>query len=370
MSRSLGVHEARVEYTRSPREGIQRCEVRIFRREETSLALNYPRLTGTVRRGDEVLVNTTAMDLQLGSGGFHVVVWGPRMSGHLTSGAGHILKLRYTPWQMRVMAIEEEDSPHHDELATARNLQGMPVLCLELHSQLLPAVAGIRAADASLSVALVMTDGGALPLVLSDVVHLLRDKAWINHTLTAGHSFGGQWEAVNEYSGLLAARWALNADVAVTCIGPGAVGTGTPFGHTGLQQAQCLNAAGSLEGIRIMPPRFSSTDPRERHRGLSHHTQTVLRHAVGEGVRIVLAEDGSRLLHRAMTAAGAADGHRVVGAEGAPGMSLVEQELAPPQRQQLLRFMGRSPDRERDFFLTASAAGRFAAQLASGEGDR
>ncbi|TMK68062.1 MAG: DUF3866 family protein, partial [Actinobacteria bacterium] len=37
-------------------------------------ALAYPDLTGPVREGDVVLLNTTAVALGLGTGGFHLVI--------------------------------------------------------------------------------------------------------------------------------------------------------------------------------------------------------------------------------------------------------------------------------------------------------
>jgi len=362
LSRCYGVHEARVEYAQLLREGLQRCEVRILDRDETSLALNYLHVTGALRRGDRVLVNTTAMDLQLGSGGFHVVVWGPRMTGELSNDAGHIMKLRYTPLQMRVLAIEEKASPHHSRVREADDLYRMPVVCLELHSQLLPAVAGIRARDPSLSVAFIMTDGGSLPLIMSEVAGHLTEKDWIRHTLTAGHSFGGQWEAVNVYSALVAARCALRADVAVTCIGPGAVGTGTRFGHSGMQQAQSINATTILNGMPIMPPRFSCTDERRRHRGLSHHSHTVLECAARDDLRVVVAEDGTDLSWREAAHTRPAHG-RVISDKGGPGIQLLRTEFEPERARELLRYMGRPLEDERDFFLAASAAGRFAAMM-------
>src|SRR5690606_41869124 len=49
------------------------------------------------------------------SGGFHFVtaVWGRSTE---TSRDGHIMKARYTPSQVRVLAVEEEGSPYHEQL--------------------------------------------------------------------------------------------------------------------------------------------------------------------------------------------------------------------------------------------------------------
>src|SRR5690606_18931997 len=66
----------------------------------------------------------------------------PRCAGPLAANprvTGHIMKLRYTPLQVRVLAAEEPASPHHGVLAGVRDLGGMPVVVVELHSQLAPA---------------------------------------------------------------------------------------------------------------------------------------------------------------------------------------------------------------------------------------
>src|SRR5215203_6948859 len=55
-------------------------------------------------------------------------------------GPGHVIKARYTPSQVRVLAVEEEDSPHRDAVAACTGLDGLPVVCAELHS-MVPVVA-------------------------------------------------------------------------------------------------------------------------------------------------------------------------------------------------------------------------------------
>ncbi len=68
----------------------------------------YPRLTGEVAEGDEVLVNVQARELGLGSGGFDVV------HANLTRGLGlgpepdaHVMVLPYTPLQFATRHLEE-----------------------------------------------------------------------------------------------------------------------------------------------------------------------------------------------------------------------------------------------------------------------
>src|SRR5690606_36364481 len=110
----------------------------------------------------------------------------------------------------------------------------------------------------------------------SETVAWLRSRGALRGCVTAGHCFGGDVEAVNVYSGLLAARHALGAEVTVALMGPGVVGTDSRFGHTALEVAPLVNAAAALGGRPVVIPRLSMADARERHRGISHHTLTAL----------------------------------------------------------------------------------------------
>ena len=64
---------------------------------------------------------------------------------------------------------------------------------------------------------------------------------------------------------------------AVVCaVGPGIVGTGSALGHGALALADVANVAGALGGRPVLAVRVSDADPRDRHRGVSHHTRAVL----------------------------------------------------------------------------------------------
>lgn len=372
MPRPYAVLPALVLRTEVLHENLVRCEVSIEGVPGTSFALNYPGLVGPVKPGDQVSLNATAVELGLGSGGFHFVMDGPCTTGPLSQAPGHIMKLRYTPWQIRTLAVEEPDSPHHDILADSDSLDGAPVVCIEVHSQLLPVVAGIRSLNPDLRVAYVMTDGGALPAPLSAVVNSLREAGWVDPCITAGNSFGGDWEAVNVHSALIAGRWAFDADVMVAGMGPGIVGTATPLGHTGLQQAEVANAAVSLEGRAVLPLRISLADPRPRHRGISHHTMMVAtRAALGKLTAVMPAElAGHWPLWRQLVGAGVHRRHSLVTVEGSPGMDMLRDDEGWQRWRKLLRHMGRGISEDREYFLAAAAAGRCAALLSGrGKGD-
>ncbi|CAG7641984.1 DUF3866 family protein [Paenibacillus allorhizosphaerae] len=234
--------------------------------------------------GHQVLANTTAVTLGLGTGGAHFVLapLAPELS---TGGAlppGHIMKLRYTALQRAVLAVEEAESGAQEKLAGNNTLERMPVLIGELHSMLPAAVSWLRyqaCGERPLRIAYVMTDGAALPIAISQHVERLNELRWLAGTITYGHAYGGDHEAVNKYTALLAAKHVLQADIAIVTMGPGIVGTGTAYGYTGIETGELVNAVAALEGIPIFMSRVSFGDRRERHRGLSHHSITALKTA-------------------------------------------------------------------------------------------
>src|ERR1700747_2870668 len=60
-------------------------------------ALAYPALTGYPRPGDRVLLNTTALDLGLGTGGYALVVAVPDRLPPDPELAGHLVKGPHSP---------------------------------------------------------------------------------------------------------------------------------------------------------------------------------------------------------------------------------------------------------------------------------
>ncbi|HET9022616.1 MAG TPA: DUF3866 family protein [Ornithinibacter sp.] len=239
-------------------------------------ALAYTAMLGEPAVGERVLLNASALLRGLGTGGLAFVVARPdALPADPPPGPGHIVKARYTPMQQMLLAVDEQDSPHHDDLASAGDLGGMPVVVADLHSALPAVLAGIRLARPQARVAYVMTDGGALPVAFSRAVAGLRAAGWLDATITVGQSFGGDHEAVTTHTGLLAARHVVGADVAVVAQGPGNVGTGTQWGYSGVACADVLHAAHVLGGHAVASLRVSGSDRRERHRGISHHSRTA-----------------------------------------------------------------------------------------------
>ncbi len=238
-------------------------------------ALAHPALVGTPEVGDEVVVNTAALDLGLGTGGSAQVVAVPGRLPPARSGPGHLVKARYTPLQVVVQGVDEPDSPASALLAAGDPLPppGPPVVVADLHSSLPAVVAGLLDARPGTRVAYVMTDGGALPLWLSRTVAALAPL--LVGTVTVGQAFGGDLEAVTLHSGLLAAVRVLGAEVAVVVQGPGNLGTGTTWGFSGVAVGEAVNAAAVVGGRPVGVLRMSTADPRPRHQGVSHHSRTA-----------------------------------------------------------------------------------------------
>lgn len=343
----------------SPEAGAQRLTVMLDGATAPFRALAYPSLSGACAEGERVLCNTTAVDLSLGTGGEHFVVARAGEGVALDDpAAGHIMKLRYTPMQRDVTVVEEPASGYHEIMAEARTLDGMPVVCCGLHSQVPLVAAALRESGPELRVAYVMTDEASLPMAVSRLVPRMRASGMLDGTITAGQAFGGEFEAVNLYSALLAARHVLKADVAIVAIGPGIPGTGTPFGHSGVAQGQAVNAAYALEGVPVACLRLSFADERPRHVPVSHQTLTALSAvALGRAVVPVPQLPGALMtrVDTALESAGLWDRHDRF---DVPEVSL------PDTGSIVVRSMGRGAEEDPAFFMAAAAAGRCAAALA------
>jgi Protein of unknown function (DUF3866) len=332
-------------------------------------ALAYPALTGLPRAGDRVLLNTTALDLGLGTGGYALVVAIPDRLPPDPALGGHLVKARYTPLQATVAGADEQGSPHHDVLRDADDIGGMPVVVADLHSALPAVLAGVfdeaeRTDGAGNEkgrrprVVYVMQDGGALPAWFSRTSAALKDAGWLAATVTTGQAFGGDLETVTVHTGLLAARHVLGADIAVVAQGPGNLGTGTRWGYSGVAAGEAVNAVAALGGRAVACLRLSEADPRERHLGISHHSLTAYgRVALAPADVVVPGLPGRFGARVAAEAAGLGARHAIVtipvdGLEGA-----LRDSPAP------LSTMGRGLEEDLAYFLAAAAAGRHASRL-------
>jgi hypothetical protein len=229
-------------------------------------------LLGEMREGDEVVVNVAARDLGLGSGGFDVVhvnlTRGLEGGGR---GEAHVMKLNYTSLQHSVEPVERQ------AVRVMADIQPKlaPALVLPLHGHLAPAAWAAAQACPGLRVGYVQTGGGALPGSLSRDVRQLRERDLLAGHITAAPAYGGEHEALSTV-GALDAAGELGWEAILVGPGPGIIGSETAYGHGGMAALDNAHAALSLGMRTVISPRLSSADPRDRHRGLSHHTQSVL----------------------------------------------------------------------------------------------
>jgi hypothetical protein len=248
-----------------------------LRRGERRPAWADELLLGEMREGDEVVVNTAAVDLRLGSGGFDVVhVNLTRGLGGGAEGGAHVMKLNYTSLQHPVEPVERPVPRFLSESERPQGTTQSPsVAVLPLHGHLAPAAWAAAQAAPGLRVGYVQTGGGALPGSFSRDVKELRERGLLCGHITAAPSYGGEHEALSTV-GAIDAATALDWDAALVGPGPGIIGSDTAYGHGGMAALDNAHAALSLGLPTILSPRLSSSDPRDRHRGLSHHTATVL----------------------------------------------------------------------------------------------
>jgi hypothetical protein len=316
------------------RSGLQRVDTDLGR------AYALTQLTGTVAVGDRVVLNTTAVDLGLGTGGWHVVHWNLARDDWGQPGPGHIMKLRYTSLQVDAGAAEED----HPDLPSS--LDAMPVVVCSVHSQVPCVAVAIRAVAPTARIAYVMTDGAALPIVLSDLVAAMCERQLIHTTITAGHAFGGDLEAVSVPGALALARHVAGADITIVGMGPGVVGTGSGLGTSSVEVAGILDSVMALGGRPILAVRMSSGDHRARHQGVSHHATTVLELTRSS---VLVAVPGPDLLADARHTVQVVDQAPVAGLLAAIGLQVTT--------------MGRAPDADALFFEAAGAAGHLAATI-------
>jgi hypothetical protein len=331
--RSATVTEILVE-----RDGLQRVAT------DAGRAYVLTDLVGPVAAGDRVVLNTTAVDLGLGTGGWHVVHWNLARDAWERPGPGHIMKLRYTSLQHDAGAAEED----HPDLPSA--VPGLPVVACSLHSQVAVVAAVARHLRPDARIVYVMTDGAALPLALSDVAHALRARGVLDATITAGHAFGGDMEAVGVPSALALARHVAHADLVIVGMGPGVVGTASVLGTTAVEVAGVIDAAQRMGARVALCCRASSADARPRHRGVSHHVRTIL------GLAAVVPE----------VPLPAALADQVAGstAIAGPDAATVLGDL-----DLVVTTMGRGPADDPDFFAAAAAAAAWAAEALREQGE-
>ncbi len=294
-------------------------------------------LLGEMREGDEVVVNVAALDLGLGSGGFDVIhVNLTRGLDADLKGDVHVMKLNYTSLQHPIDPIERPE----------RQVGEMAVLVLPLHGHLAPAAWAAAQGASDLSVGYVQTTGGALPGSLSRDVVALRERDLLCGHVTVAPAYGGEHEALSVVGALDAAAHRLGWNAALVGPGPGVIGSDTQLGHGGMAALDNAHAALALGLPTLLSPRLSAADPRERHRGVSHHTLTVLELLLG-GVEVAAPAGAPSISARLAEVVGGRHEMR----EAIPDLDGYAASGLPT------RTMGRGIDEDPLFFAAPLAAG-------------
>ena len=239
-----------------------------------SAAYVLTQLTGRVDVGDAVVVNTTAVELGLGTGGWHVVHWNLARDEWSEPGPGHIIKARYTSLQADVGSTEE----HWPELADVTRSTGMPVVAAALHSQL-PAIAVAfkqRAARRSARVRHDRRRRAAARALRS------RRRSSARATSSTRRSPAATRSAATTKRCRCTARSRSRTHIVARRRGGRRDGAGhrrhrdpaRVLRHRG--RARSSTRPPACGGVPIACLRASFADPRERHRGVSHHSVTAL----------------------------------------------------------------------------------------------
>lgn len=307
-------------------------------------------MVGEVREGDEVVVNTEALDLGLGSGGFDIVHVNLTRGLEGSGAAGtHVMKLNYTSLQHPVEPVEAAD----ENLESSMTAE-MPVLVIPLHGHLAPAAWAAAQEAPGLRVGYVQTAGGALPGSFSEDVTTLRERELLFGHITAAPTYGGELEAISVV-GAIDAATVLGWEAVIAGPGPGILGSESRLGHGGMAALETTHAALALGLPTLLSPRFSSADPRPRHRGLSHHTQTVLELLL-VGVQVPLPESDDDAIAALRPFLG--------------GLHKASEQPVDPEgyRESGLpsKVMGRGLDEDPQFFAAPLAAGRALGAAARG----
>lgn len=359
--------------------------------------LIYPQMIGKVQVGSQLRFDCSPLAAGLGTGGYAMAtaVWDLLPPDRLPDNHGHIMKARYTPSQFMVSALEEQDSPYHHIFSQDPDLAGLPVMVLDLHSQLPAVLAGIRSLHPNLNITYIWTDDAALPAFFSRSLAQLKTAGWITRVITAGQAFGGDFEAINVASALQAAAEIFHSDLVIVGQGPGNAGTGTALGYSGLENASVLTMSTLLGANVYAPLRISAADRRDRHFGVSHHSLTLLSRFVPLPVTIpwplfprlqdfqtgkeafLSPEDQAALiplntqmfqekLQFDQTKVGSQ--HRIVPVPTVDPDTNVQLLTDLRQVPVRLSTMGRDLDQDAALFLAAAAAGRLAASEITAKG--
>ena len=276
-----------------------------------------------------------------------------------------MIKLNYTSLQHPVDPVEIE----HGEPDLGPK---PPTAVISLHGHLAPIAWAAAEARPGLRLGFIQGAGAALPGALSRDVAELRERGLLCGHVTAGPAYGGEHEAISLVGGLDAAARRLGWEAIVAGPGPGILGSATRLGHGGMAALDAAHAALALGLPTLLCPRLSSSDERDRHRGLSHHTASVLELLLAP-VRVPVPEaelEGWPLLSEEAPEGGSAQAaleDLIALCTGRHDLAVEPIDLSGYAESGLpARTMGRSIAEDPLFFAAPLAAGRALAAAVGG----
>lgn len=242
-------------------------------------SINYIEETGMCAVEDLVVINTIGNRLGLGTGGYNFVYLNlSNKSGEgkvLDRNHGHIIKMKYTPGQIRVKAVEERIE-YKNVFDVEPKLLPRPVVYAILHSMISPLVTTIKYIMPNAIISCVYTYGGAMNANNSFTLKRLRSSGLLNSVITTGECYGGDYEAINITTGIIFGLGKLNSDIIIVCCGPGVAGSSTYYGFSTFDFIGPIYIAKLLDLFPVLIPRISMADKRERHKGVSMQSLSIL----------------------------------------------------------------------------------------------
>ena len=229
-----------------------------------------------------MLVNVQARELGLGSGGFDVLYANLTRGLELPPDDGaHVMALPYAPGQWAVRHVEED-------VLLPESLDGLPVLLCTVHSQVAPACAGL----AGVRVAYVQVPG-----------RFTRGVAVACPARAQGAQAG---RGDRGCRAVLRRRRALSLDRLGAALGRDSRRRRALLGRSRARRhrdalrprRRCARGGGTrrvrARGAGAARTRVSQADSRGRHRGVSHHTRSVLELAGGTAALAPAEAEGWR----------------------------------------------------------------------------
>lgn len=329
-------------------------------------AINYIDETGKCSLMDMVIINTIGNRLKLGTGGYNLVYL--NMSNNLKEEEipgrkyGHIIKMKYTPGQLRVKTVEEYVE-YKNIFDVKPQLAPKPVVYAILHSMLFPLVTTIKSINPNINISCVYTYGGAMNANNSFTLKNLKSKGLVNSIITAGECYGGDYESINIATGMLFALNHLNCDIIIVCCGPGVAGSSTLLGFSTFDFIGSIYTAKILGLCPVLIPRISMADKRERHKGVSMQSIAILQ-SIDFSVHLPIYKDNEDTLSFDLICNQLSE-YNIINKHN---VHIIDDEIIKKAMDNLstdIRVMGRNYTEDPCFFKNCSSAGVYSVELFS-----